>query len=266
MDKVYASMITPTLGLDVLAWSCDKAMSVLSSPTSSYESRNSAKITLVEIHPVRPWILSCDKEGEVFLWDYLANRLLFRKTVHDILKNGGKENVNLSFESSQKSRSRLILKADYRLASNLVIDTLKRDVSNPSLPSLFNRHCPSHSIQENMHRMKSKGYIPSPLSRQMFTSSRKSHYVSRSKRRISVSDNQLRYIPPLTVQPPINTVRQIIFADRLAVSYSSGIAIDAAEDCFNSDSRLMFVCDTVILFYDFSIDTVVSIAGRKDTL
>lgn len=65
MEAKGAVTVKPTLGLDVLSWSYDKFMA-----SPSHDSRDGAKVTLIEMHPVRQWILSCDKDGKKICSDY----------------------------------------------------------------------------------------------------------------------------------------------------------------------------------------------------
>jgi hypothetical protein len=235
MDKSTAVMITPTLGLDIQSWSYEKFVNSL----SSHDLRDGAKVTLLEMHPTRPWILSCDKDGEIFLWDFSKNRLLFRKSLNDIYSTIGYEEDNnhtSSNHSMNKSHSTAI--------SNNI-----RGVNSINQKEVT-----------SVNRNKANGFLTSTVAQEI------------SKRSVAIIVNQ-------NISPNISStlkkkeskinfgdVRQIGFADALSVSHFCGVDLRADENLFNSDSRVMVLCDIGVIIYDFVLNTAVTISAEKDAI
>ena len=244
------SMVKPTLGLDVQSWSYDKFLA----SSASHDLRDGAKVTLLEMHPIRHWILSCDKDGEIFLWDYNSNKLLMRKTLNDIYSTIGREDF----------------------AADTVSSTDMRGVRNSKSP------CPSSGSSSSVPRFsngvndeiarrtqinRSKGYAPSSISQLIL---KQSAMICDNRQQYSNTTNN--YSNDYTSaggkrtkdgKQTLGEIRQICFADRLAVAHLSGAAIEADDDTFNSDSRVMITCDSAVILYDFVLDSAVAISGDK---
>ena len=222
-----AYQVTPTIGVDVLAWSGDKPLERFLS-ASSYDGKDGAKVVLVEMHPVLPWVLSADKDGEVSLFDYHENQVLMRRTAQDMLRYGGKENVVDSSTVSSSSSSAL---------------------SAPTAGT----HPYTYTAQYSITAATAEGYAPSAFSDQLF---------SYSHRHPHTPDESAP--PPPPPAPPTGAVLQIAFADALAIAHATDTADAAApttHNTFNTPGRILVVCEHVVLFYDFEIDSVVSIAA-----
>ena len=189
-----AFQITPTVGIDVLSWSCDKPLGILTSDTSTHEARDGAKVILVEMHPIQPWILSCDKDGEVCLWDFFTNKLLLRRSVQDIYRYGGKEDSSVSF--------------DYRSRPSAPSSSSSQYQQQPDHHPLIDRcDAAGYTIAQHHEQRKARGYHPSPLSEQIFGFPHQKN------------ERDVEYIPPV---PPTGQIRQISFADRQSVAYTTG--------------------------------------------
>ena len=247
-SKVAAVMIKPTIGLDVQSWSYDKFMA----SSSSHDIRDGAKVTLIEIHPVRPWVLSCDKDGEIFLWNFDTNTLLMRKTLHEMYATVGREDS-------------AILTSDHSCGDDAALFGLK-NVRGTSASSGNNR-AQNGVNGTNVNRMqmnKSRGFKPSSVSQDILNMSlamsanQAPHTNSNDHRNTRKNkDNKLTF----------GVVRQLGFADRLAISHLCSIktcaSISVDDDTFNSDSHIMVVCDLAVILYDFILDTAVTLSVEK---
>lgn len=227
-----AFQVTPTAGVDVLAWSGDKPLDILlatASSSSDAARRDGAKVVLVEMHPTRPWILSCDKDGEVFLFDYHSNQVLMRRTAQDMLRYGGKENV-------------------------AGVPTAPVPSASPPRPSTI-PYTAQHTIANAA--AAARGYVPSALSDELF--------VTAPTSVTSLPDEAAPAATPTPLPTPsTGTVLQIAFADAAAVAHATGTAhpgYASTHHTFNTSGRILVVCEHVVLFYDFEIDSVVSVAA-----
>lgn len=230
MDKSTAVMITPTLGLDIQSWSYDKFVTSL----CSHELRDGAKVTLLEIHPIRPWILSCDKDGEIFLWDYNKNKRLFRKCLNDIYSTIGYGEDDNHTSSNHSNR-------------------LTATNNNREVNSVNKREFSS------VNRNKAKGFSSSSLTQEIF---KQSQAINSNQ---NISTSILPIVKKKESKINFGDVRQISFADGLSVSHYCGTNVDTDENSFNSDSRIMIICDIGVILYDFVLNTAVSISTEKDT-
>ena len=177
-------------------------MGILTSDTSTHEARDGAKVILVEMHPIQPWILSCDKDGDVFLWDFFANKLLLRRSVQDIYRYGGKEDSTLSFDYRQRTPS-------------APSSSSRHPISTAGIPPI-DRRCDAaagYTIAQRQEQNKARGHLPSPLSEQIFG------FANRNNGDVIDDGRDVEYIPPV---PPTGQIRQIAFADRQSVAYRTG--------------------------------------------
>jgi hypothetical protein len=249
-SKVMTTIVKPTLGLDVQSWSYDKFLA----SSASHDLRDGAKVTLLEMHPIRHWILSCDKDGEIFLWDYNSNKLLMRKTLNEIYSTIGREDFAADIVSSTDIKGMRSSKSPYPSSG-----------SNSSVPRFLNGVNDAATRWNQIKR--SKGYSASSISQLI------------SKQSALICDNRQQYSNITSNfandytsaagkkskdgKQTAGEIRQICFADRLAVAHLSGAAIEADDDTFNSDSRVMIICDSAVILYDFALDSAVAIAGDK---
>ena len=240
-SKVAAVMVKPTIGLDVQSWSYDKFMA----SSSSHDMRDGAKVTLLEIHPVRPWVISCDKDGEIFLWNYGTNTLLMRKTLNEMYATVGREDsAILTSDKSSGGNSDAVTRTgnDRERAQNGVNDA-------------------------NVNRMrmnKSRGFKPSSVSQDILNMS----LAISAGQALHINSNDHRNTRKnKDSKPNLGNVRQLGFADRLAISHLCSIkacaAISVDDDTFNSDSHIMVVCDVAVILYDFILDTAVTLSAEK---
>ena len=250
-SKVAAVMVKPTIGLDVQSWSYDKFMS----SSSSHDVRDGAKVTLLEIHPVRPWILSCDKDGEIYLWNYDTNALLMRKTLHEMYATVGREDSALPNSNQGSSRgasgpSGLGTSSDTFCHTGISKGRARNGVNDVNV--------------NRMHTRRSKGFKPSSVSQDILNMSlaisanQENHIDNNDHSNTKKSkDNKLTF----------GDVRQLGFADRLAISHqcevNSGANIPVDDDTFNSDTHIMIVCDLAVILYDFVLDTAVTLSVEK---
>jgi WD40 repeat protein len=233
MDKSTPVMITPTLGLDVQSWSYDKFVNSL----SSHDLRDGAKVTLLEMHPTRPWILSCDKDGDIFLWDYSKDRLMFRKSLSDIHSTIGYEQDNNHTSSNHSMNN----------SHSTAINNNIRGVNSMNQKEVT-------SVNKN----KAKGFSTSPMAHDIF---KQSVAINVNQ---NISPNISSTLKKKESKINFGDVRQIGFADGLSISHFCGVDISADEDSFNSDSRVMVLCDIGVIIYDFVLNTAVIISTEKD--
>lgn len=243
-------MVKPTLGLDVQSWSYDKFLA----SSASHDLRDGAKVTLLEMHPIRHWILSCDKDGEIFLWDYNANKLLMRKTLNDIYSTIGREDFTADAASSSGTKSGKSYHSRFHSSG-----------ANSSVPRFFNGVNDETARRAQISR--SKGCAVSSISqlilKQSSIMSDNRQQYSNTASNFANSSSSAAGKKTKDGKHTFGEIRQICFADRLAVSHLSGTTIEADDDTFNSDSRVMIICDSAVLLYDFVLDTAVAIAGDK---
>jgi WD40 repeat protein len=251
--KMAPIMVKPTLGLDILSWSFEKYMV----STTSHDSKDGAKVILVEMHPIRSWILSCHKDGEIFLWDYSTNKLLMRKTLSDMCSTVGKED---SINAAQSSGAR---------SSNI----LKPSMDENYVYNSYGRQAVNGVGEESARRVqmdRSKGVVQSSISELI---AKQSKAISNNAARSRTPGGGMQNNPSgaaskrvKDVKQNFGEVRHIGFADRLGISHYSGVSINTDDDTFNSDSCVMISCDTFIIFYDFVLDTSVAIAAERSDL
>lgn len=251
--KMAPIMVKPTLGLDILSWSFEKYMV----STTSHDSKDGAKVILVEMHPIRSWILSCHKDGEIFLWDYSTNKLLMRKTLSDMCSTVGKED-SINAAQSSGARSSIILKPS--MDENYVHNSNGRQAVNGV----------GEESARRVQMDRSKGVVQSSISELI---AKQSKAISNNTARSRTPGGGMQNNPSgaaskrvKDVKQNFGEVRHIGFADRLGVSHYSGVSINADDDTFNSDSCVMISCDTFIIFYDFVLDTSVAIAAERSDL
>jgi hypothetical protein len=141
------------------------------------------------MHPIRPWILSCDKDGEIFLWDYNTNKLLVRKTLFEVFSAVTTEDLSMSFDSKNSNG---------QVTSS---STRKQAVNGVDYVSL------SH-----MSRNKMNGFMTSSLSQeiQKKTLALESTQQSAQHRNSTNSGN-------IKKNKDFGDVHQIVFADRLGL-------------------------------------------------
>ena len=259
--KAAAVMVKPTIGLDVQSWSFDKFIA----SSASHDIRDGAKVTSIEMHSVRHWILSCDKDGEIFLWDYNTNVLLMRKTVAEMYATVGREEKNFSSSGREERDS----------TTNSTSGNGNRNMSSQS--SLHSRANVVHSRGRGStgingtnslnaartHSNLSKGLSSSSISLDILKMSlaMRSDKVQQKIQNRKIDRNSLRKSKDYKFN--LGDVRQVCFADRTTIAHLCGCHSTADEDTFNSDSRLMIVCDLAIIFYDFILDTAVAITSDK---
>ena len=253
-SKMNPVMVKPTLGLDILSWSFEKYMT----SSSSHDSKDGAKVILIEIHPIRPWILSCHKDGEIFLWDYSTKKLLMRKTLSDMYSTVGREDLTTSAVQSNGIRNSSILKstADDSYGYNLTGRQAVNGVGEESVRRVQidrSKGVVQSSICELIAK-QSKAIRSNTVDNRNATASLQNNSSSGTSKRIK--DGKQTF----------GEVRQIGFADRLGVSHYSGVSISADDDTFNSDSCVMVACDTFIIFYDYFLDTAVVITADRSDL
>jgi WD40 repeat protein len=234
MDKSTAVMITPPLGLDIQSWSYDKFVTSL----SSHDLRDGAKVTLLEMHPVRPWVLSCDKDGEIFLWDYSKNKLIFRKTLSDIYTTVGHEEDNNNTSSNPS-------------------------IGNSHSTAINNNLRGGSSVNQrestSVNRNKAKGFSTSSLTQDIF---KRSLAINLNQ---NISPNTSSTVKKKEAKINFGDVRQVSFADGISISHYCGVDINADENLFNSDSRVMILCDIGVIIYDFVLNTAIAISTEKDS-
>lgn len=253
--KMAPIMVKPTLGLDILSWSFEKYMV----STTSHDSKDGAKVILVEMHPIRSWILSCHKDGEIFLWDYSTNKLLMRKTLSDMCSTVGKED-SINAAQSSGARSSIILKPS--MDENYVYNSYGRQAVNGV----------GEESARRVQMDRSKGVVQSSIS-ELIAKQSKAISNNAARSRTAGAGGGIQNNPSgaaskrvKDVKQNFGEVRHIGFADRLGVSHYSGVSINADDDTFNSDSCVMISCDTFIIFYDFVLDTSVAIAAERSDL
>ena len=236
-------MIRPTISVDVQCWSNHK----FAVSTASHETKDGAKVILLGMHPVRHWILSCDKDGEIFLWDYNTNKMLMRKTLSEISLVTGRENT--------------------AVRNDLSVATKNDSFSSFSAGASYYANGANEESLRYTQQCRSRGYVPSAMSQLI------------AKQAAAICINREANLNPYGNFPHTGAttatkrskelkhnfgdIRQISFADRLAISSSSQIDIDAGLDTFNSDSRIMIVCDGAIILYDFILDSAITITADK---
>ena len=198
-----AFQVIPTAGIDVLSWSCDKPLGILTSDTSTHEARDGAKVVLVEMHPTQPWILSCDKDGEVFLWDFFVNKLLLRRSVQDIYRYGGKEDSSLSFDYRPRTPS---------APSSSSRHHHQHHSTTAGIPPIDRCDAAGYTIAQQLEQRKARVHLPSPLSEQIFG------FANQNNSGIN-DERDVEYVPPV---PPTGQIRQIAFADKQSVAYRTG--------------------------------------------
>ena len=236
-------MIRPTIGIDVQCWSNHK----FAVSTASHETKDGAKVIMLGMHPVRNWILSCDKDGEIFLWDYNANKMLMRKPLSEIYLIAGREN------SVARNDLSVATKND-NFSSSAGVSQYVNGANEASLR--YTQEC------------RSRGYVPSAMS-QLIAKQAAAICVNRE-----ANLNPYGNFPHVTATATnkrskeqkynFGDIRQVSFADRLAISHASRVDIDAGQDTFNNDSRIMIVCDGAIILYDFVMDSAITITGDKN--
>lgn len=244
------AMVKPTLGLDVLSWSYNKFLT----SSASHDLRDGAKVTLLEMHPTRHWILSCDKDGEIFLWDYNSNKLLMRKTLNDVYSTIGREDFAADVVSTSDIKS---MKSSKSFCPS--------SGSNSKVPRFLNGVNDATARRAQINR--SKGYTTSFISQLI---SEQFATICDSRRQYNNTANNFPHDSTSAAgkktkdsKQTLGEIRQICFADRLAVAHLSGASIEADDDTFNSDSRIMIICDSAVLLYDFVLDSAVAIPGDK---
>ncbi len=70
--------VCPTLNGNVLFWGVDITKTEL-------KKEEGDKVKLLDLHPRNPWVLSVDRDEDIYVWDYSMDVKLFHKNITVLL-------------------------------------------------------------------------------------------------------------------------------------------------------------------------------------
>jgi WD40 repeat protein len=217
------SIISPTLALEVNSWTHDQAVDVRGSEVHLKEG---AEVRLLDTHPEKPWILGCDKDNEVFVWDYSTDKLLMKKALNE-----------------------LFYIADHPEASrNQVLNTTNNESRIPEENSFLRRRVSMSSKLKSSYYYDSAIYHPHLYAID----------AAKENRPLSTSAATATATATAATIAKINVgdLRQVSFVDSATIRWQCGDDIPpGCRGCFNTASRIMVLTTTGVVFYDFITET-----------
>lgn len=216
--------IKPPLAADVIFWGVDIAKAEL-------QKDEGDKVKNFDIHPVQTWILSVDRNEDIYIWDYTNNLKLFHKPISQLLVKansvstsrqinmGITKTENISSRNDQTKKNKQTIPNCYQYGSfdSLFSDSLSHKTQ---IHTSMSRYYTNHAYNQ----MISGDYLTKPKLIPQFIDK----YTSKEKE-----------------------VKHLAFADASCLTNSTPNVYIPGVTTFNISSRILIVCDVGVLFIDF---------------
>lgn len=201
------------------------------------------------MHPLKPWLLTCDKDKEIYLWDYSMNNMIFRKTINEIYSTINNDDF------------------EYQNTSSTTKNETKIEIRNEHVSNV------NYLNKYQMKKNKQKGYHTSSITKEILNKSilisNNGNNTNNYNATIYNSHTHEQMNSSITkknkeTKNNYGEIKKIAFIDRLSLSHYCNINIPPHESNFQSDSYIMIICDANIIFYDFILNTSITILPEKE--
>lgn len=218
--------IIPSLGVDVVMWGIDGDRVELKKDEGD-------KVKNFDIHAKKPWILSVDRDDDIYVWDFSTNALLFNKSLSELLSDS-----DISITDLQLDDDALLNNKNKR---NTVDQHFMHQLLKNNSPTINGHQSTSLFSYYNSTLYEETILIGKDMPE-------KTNSESNSKASVAETEK---------------TVKHVAFIDQSCIQNNPCESSTPCVSSFNSTSRIMIICKEAVIFHDFLTDVTNTITASE---